>query len=95
MDEVQLYRWVNLNSVELFSINRLFLNTDEPEILITMKDSDVKDVLLGKLDARRAFILGKVKIIGNISLAIKLLYLLKMFRPRFEEVFATMNHEVN
>jgi putative sterol carrier protein len=44
-------------------------------------------ILTGKLDARKAFLMGKIKISGNMSLATKLLYIIKKFKPKLDEVY--------
>lgn len=45
---------------------------DDPNITVTMATEDFKAMLDGKLSATSAFMAGKLKIKGDISLAIKL-----------------------
>lgn len=71
------------------------MNTEEPEILFTLKDSDMMEVISGKLDARRAFLMGKVKIIGNMALATKFLYILRKFKIKLDDVYEEMFDEKN
>jgi putative sterol carrier protein len=44
-------------------------------------------ILTAKLDARKAFLMGKIKISGNMSLATKLLYIIKKLKPKLDEVY--------
>jgi len=45
---------------------------DEPNITITMAASDYLDMVNGKLNAQMAFMGGKLKIKGDMSLAMKM-----------------------
>lgn len=73
----------------LFSVTRegstcKYNTTELPDVLCTIKDKDLPEILRGRYDARKAFILGKVKIEGNMSMAIKLVYVLKKFREKID-----------
>lgn len=43
-----------------------------PNITITMKESDYLDMINGKLNGQMAFMTGKLKIAGDMGLALKL-----------------------
>ncbi|HWW10089.1 MAG TPA: SCP2 sterol-binding domain-containing protein [Candidatus Acidoferrales bacterium] len=45
---------------------------ENPNITITMKSEDFVDLALGKLDGTMAFMSGKIKIKGDMGLAMKL-----------------------
>jgi predicted lipid carrier protein YhbT len=51
-----------------------------PNITITMKESDYLDMINGKLNGQMAFMSGKLKIAGDMGLALKLQGLFKQ-RP--------------
>ena len=48
-----------------------------PSITITMKESDYLDMINGKLNGQMAFMMGKLKIVGDMGLALKLQTLFK------------------
>jgi putative sterol carrier protein len=48
-----------------------------PNITITMKESDYLDMINGKLNGQMAFMTGKLKIAGDMGLALKLQGLFK------------------
>jgi putative sterol carrier protein len=50
-----------------------------PNITITMKESDYLDMINGKLNGQMAFMTGKLKIAGDMGLALKLQ---SLFQPR-------------
>lgn len=45
---------------------------DDPDVTVEMKDSDFVDMWEGTLPAPQAFMMGKVKIQGDMGLAMKL-----------------------
>lgn len=45
---------------------------DSPDITITVAESDWLDIVSGKLNGQMAFLTGKLKIQGDMSLAMKL-----------------------
>ena len=45
---------------------------DDPDVTIEMKDSDFVDMYNGKLPGPQAFMMGKIKISGDMGLAMKL-----------------------
>lgn len=51
--------------------------TVKPDIVITLSDDNCFDLFKGKLDPQQAFTSGKVRIKGNIALAMKLQVLMK------------------
>ena len=48
-----------------------------PNITLTMKESDYLDMINGKLNGQMAFMTGKLKIAGDMGLALKLQSLFK------------------
>lgn len=44
---------------------------DKPQLTLTMDSQDYKDMVTGKLNAMTAFMQGKIKLSGDISLAMK------------------------
>lgn len=52
--------------------------TMKPDVTLTMTDSDLCDLLEGKLNPQKAFFQGLLKIKGNMGLAMKLQQLMKL-----------------
>ena len=50
---------------------------DKPNITLTMKEGDYLDMINGKLNGQMAFMTGKLKIAGDMGLALKLHSLFK------------------
>jgi putative sterol carrier protein len=46
---------------------------DNPDLTIKAEAEDGVNLLTGKLDAMRAYMLGKVKVFGDLSLGMKLM----------------------
>lgn len=51
----------------------------EPNVVLTMKADDFKDLVAGSLNPTAAFMSGKLKIKGNMGLALKLQTVLNSF----------------
>ena len=51
--------------------------SESPNITITMAESDFQDLVAGKLDGTMAFMSGKLKVKGDMGLAMKLQNILR------------------
>lgn len=56
----------------------------KPDVLFTISDTDIVDFISGKLNPQKAFFQGKVKIQGNMGLALKLPDLQKRAAKKIE-----------
>ncbi|XP_073999184.1 sterol carrier protein X-related thiolase isoform X2 [Rhodnius prolixus] len=63
---------------------------EKPDVTFIMKDEDVVDLISGKLNPQKAFFQGKIKIQGNMGLALKLTELQKRASTRIEELKAKL-----
>ena len=59
-----------------------FNGTDKPEITFIINDDDVAELISGRLPPQKAFFQGKVKIQGNMALAMKLVDLQRTTQSR-------------
>lgn len=59
---------------------------EKPDVTILIKDADAVELLSGKLQPQKAFFQGKVKIKGNMGLAMKLTDLQKVALSRIEHL---------
>ncbi|XP_014256751.1 non-specific lipid-transfer protein [Cimex lectularius] len=57
---------------------------EKPDVTFVMKDEDVVDLISGKLNPQKAFFQGKIKIQGNMGLAMKLTELQKRASGKIE-----------
>lgn len=56
----------------------------KPDVTITINDSDITDFISGKLNPQKAFFQGKIKIQGNMGMAMKLIDLQKRAGKKIE-----------
>lgn len=63
-----------------------FNSKTKPEVTFTISDTDILDFISGKLNPQQAFFQGKVKIKGNMGLAMKLPELQKRAAKKIELV---------
>lgn len=60
--------------------------TDKPDVTFTINDEDVVDLISGKLNPQKAFFQGKIKIQGNMGLAMKLTDLQRQAAGRIDAI---------
>ena len=58
-----------------------FVSGDKGDVTISMKDDDLTQMLAGKLAAQQAYFQGRLKVQGNMGLAMKLQELTKNAQP--------------
>lgn len=59
---------------------------DKPDVTFTINDEDVADLISGKLNPQKAFFQGKIKIQGNMGLAMKLTDLQRSAAGRIDAI---------
>nr|QDP42312.1 sterol carrier protein [Ectropis grisescens] len=60
--------------------------SDKPDVTFTVSDDDVTDLISGKLNPQKAFFQGKIKIQGNMGLAMKLTDLQRQAAGRIDAI---------
>lgn len=58
--------------------------SEKPDVTFIINDDDVADLISGKLNPQKAFFQGKIKIQGNVGLAMKLTNLQKQVAGKIE-----------
>lgn len=53
-------------------------STEDPDLSIKAKAEEAKKLIAGELDPMKAYMTGKVKVIGNLMLGLKLLKSIKL-----------------
>lgn len=62
----------------------LFMFPVKPDVTFIVKDEDVVELITGEINPQKAFFTGKVKIQGNMGLALKLTELQKTAAKKIE-----------
>lgn len=60
--------------------------SEKPDVTFTVSDDDVVDLISGKLNPQKAFFQGKIKIQGNMGLAMKLTDLQRQAAGRIDAI---------
>ncbi|XP_012340820.1 non-specific lipid-transfer protein isoform X2 [Apis florea] len=61
-----------------------YYGKSKPDVVITINDMDIVDFISGKLNPQKAFFQGKIKIQGNMGMAMKLIELQKRAAKKIE-----------
>ncbi|CAH1975136.1 unnamed protein product [Acanthoscelides obtectus] len=67
-----------------------FNGKDKPDVTFIVKDADIKELITGKIPPQKAFFQGKVKIQGNMGLAMKLAELQRTAAKKIEVLRAKL-----
>lgn len=58
----------------------------KPDVTFIVDEANVPDLILGKINPQRAFFQGKIKIQGNMGLALKLAELQRTAAKKIDEL---------
>ncbi len=79
------YLPLKVKHIKLFLCSSSREGKTKADVTLTLSDSDLFDLMSGKMNAQKAFFAGKLKIHGNMGMAMKL----QEFQKQAQEKFAT------
>lgn len=74
----------------IYDINGFPIISVKPDVTIIVNDKDIIELFAGKLNPQKAFFQGKVKIQGNMGLAMKLTELQKIAKQKIVNITAKL-----